>query len=316
MAKRQTKNKKINRKKTDVVDLIDRRDAPGVMFRPSTLDETNRSIEVVAATEAPALVYDPQLYEVVEEVLLMSGAEFPDKVPMTVEHERNASAVIGSFRDIRIEKGEMVGRVYFSSSTDSEPYYIKTKEQHLDRFSVTYEAGSRKSVWLAEGERRSIDGQIFEGPLLVTKKWKLRSLGLVIYGADEKAKARSQKEQKQQTKEIVKMDPKLRAFLERSGLKTDATEAEAYAFMDKLDVKREEVKPEKKVDPEPKVDSDEMVRAAIVAESERSTEIGAMCDRFEVPEDDKKKMIVDTKMTVEMARKAVLMHVEKNKVDP
>ena len=110
------------------------------------------------------------------------------------------------------------------------------------------------------------------------------------------------------------MDPKLRKFLERSGLDANATEAEAYAFMDTLEMKRGEVKPEPKT--ERKVDNDEVIRAAVVAENARVTEIGAMCDRHEMPEDDKKKMIKDTNTTVEMARKAVLMHVEKTKVDP
>lgn len=291
--------------------MIDRKAAPGSMFRPATLDEKTRSIEVVAATETPSTVYDPARYEVVEEVLVMSGAQFPESAPLTVEHERNAAAVIGSLREIKLENGEMVGRVYFSKSSDAEPFFIKVSERHLDSFSVTY--SDRESVWIDEGATANINGRTYTGPLLVTTKWKLRSLGLVIYGADEKAKARNE-EQKKPHKEKITMDPKLRAFLERSGLKKDATEAEALTFMDTLQVERKETsKPAAPATPA--VDPAEIARKAVEADRVRSTEIQAMCERAEYPKADMIKLLNDGD-DVETARKKVFEYVMTNKKDP
>jgi len=101
--------------------------------RPATIDEKSRSVEVIGATENPALVYDPIRYENIEEVLLMSGCEIPadNSIPLTIEHDRSADAVIGSYRDMKIQGDELVGRVYFSTAPDADPYWIKVKEGHL-----------------------------------------------------------------------------------------------------------------------------------------------------------------------------------------
>lgn len=300
-----------SKNKQAIDGLVDRKDAPGASFRASSLDEKTRSIEAVATTEAPASVWDPARYEVVNEVLLMSGAQYPDKVPLTIEHEHYAGSVIGSLRDIKIENDKMVGRVYFSSSTDAEPYYTKTKEQHLDSFSVTY--SDRESTWIADGTTSTIQGRTFTGPLLVTTKWKLRSLGLVIYGADENAKARA--EETKPNKEIIKMDPKLRSFLERSGLKKDATETEAYAFLEGLETQRSAPAQKTEAKPEPvKVDEAEIARKAVEADRMRCSEIIGMCERHEYPKEDMEKLIKDG-ADVETARKAVLDHIEKTKTD-
>lgn len=303
----------MERNNKNIEGMIDRKAAPGSMFRPATLDEKTRSIEVVAATETPSTVYDPARYELVEEVLLMEGATYPAKVPLTIEHERYAGSVIGSLKDIKIEGGQMVGRVVFSSSLDAEPFFVKTKEGHLDSFSVTY--NDRESVWIDEGQSGVVNGRTFSGPLLVTKKWTLRSLGLVIYPADKQAKARSG--ERIIEKEKITMDPKLRSFLERSGLKKDATEAEALAFLDTLQVERNQVetKPVTPVTPTPVVDPAEIARKAVEADRVRSTEIQAMCERAEYPKADMMKLLNDGD-DVETARKKVFEYVMANKKDP
>ena len=49
-------------------------DASGL---PASLEEATRSVEVIASTEAPASVMDWERWEVVREVLLMSGCRIP-----------------------------------------------------------------------------------------------------------------------------------------------------------------------------------------------------------------------------------------------
>jgi hypothetical protein len=288
-------------------EFIERRQAPGSMgFVPGTLDEKTRSVEVVAATEEPAEVYDPARYEVVSEVLLMSGCEIPEpnSVPLTVEHYRSADAVIGSLRDMRTEGDQLIGRVFFSTSDDSEPYWIKVKEGHLDSFSITYPATGRVSVYVSEGESSVIGGKTYDGPILVTKQWTPKALGLVLFGADKNAKARH--EAKPKTNRSKRMDPKLRAFLERCGLDKNATEAEAEAFMERFKVNP--VIPQSvTATPKDTQEVDELtVRAeAASAERERVIEITAMCKRFAC-EDLIEDLVNDPKKTIDIARQQVM----------
>ncbi len=154
------------------MQIIERKQNNFEQITPQTLRESDRSIEVIAATETPARVFDPQRFAVVDETLLMSGAEISDSIPLTVEHERNASAVIGSFRDMRVDGGQLIGRVYFASDADSEKYYIRAKEGHLTKFSVVYPADSRESEYIDDGKTAMLQGRKFSGPMLITKRWK------------------------------------------------------------------------------------------------------------------------------------------------
>lgn len=191
--------------------IIERRQARNNSgYVPGSLDESSRSVEVVAATQAPSDVYDPARWEMVSEVLLMSGCQLPEdgQVPLTVEHERGARAVIGSLREVRINDDQLVGRVYFSTSDDAKPFWVKVREGHLNRFSVTYPVSDRDSVYIAENETAEVEGQRYEGPILVTKKWTPKALGLVLFPADKNAKARNER------KEFTEMKPEKQQSIE------------------------------------------------------------------------------------------------------
>ena len=83
---------------------------------PATLDDSTRSIEVVGATENPVPMYDWQRGEMVSEILLMSGCQMPEtrQMPLLDNHDRySSSAVIGSFREMKTDKGQLTGRAFF-----------------------------------------------------------------------------------------------------------------------------------------------------------------------------------------------------------
>jgi hypothetical protein len=244
--------------------------------KPTTIDDKTRSVEVVGATETPAEVWDPCRFEVCEEILLMSGCQIPadNSIPLTVEHIRSAEAVIGSYRDMKVEGDQLVGRVFFSEAPDAEPYWIKVKERHLKKFSITYPAAERESVFIAEGQTTVVAGKAYTGPLLVTTKWTPKALGLVIFAADDRAQARSEHHANTQ-KEVSTMDPKLRKFLERCGLPATATDAEAQAFLDRA----EPLKPAAQQDPPQ--DLDQIRSEAVGAERTRINEIDALLERYE-----------------------------------
>ena len=288
--------------------------------RPSTLDSETRSVEAVGATETPCWVYDPTRFEEILEVLLMSGCEIPaeNSIPLTIEHERHAGAVIGSYREMRIEEDELIGRVYYSEASDAEPYWVKTKEKHLKRYSVLYSAVDRVSIFIPDKQTETINGKIYTGPLLVTTKWRPKALGLVIFAADQNATARSEQGNKS-NKEEVEMNDKLRKFLERSGLPITATEEDAWAFLDKLDAQRAEGSgttiggapaDTKKTEAEL-----EKVRSEAKGEERtRISEIDALLERYEC-QDLARDLIVGAKTLAE-AQRAVLDKVHAKAKDP
>lgn len=285
--------------------MIERFQLPESM-RLSTLDEKTRSIEVVGATESPAEVFDPERFEIIKEVLLMSGCQIPvdNSIPLTVEHERSAAAVIGSYRDMKIEGDELVGRTYFSEAPDADPYYIKVKERHLKQFSITYPANSRESVYIAEGQTTTVNGKQYTGPLLVTKKWTPKALGLVIFAADERAKARGEHTQIPNKEERI-MDPKLRKFLERMGLPVTATEEEAIAFMERSDVQLPAAAPAAPAKAkETSPDLDKIRADATGVERTRISEIDVLLTRYDC-QDMARDLIVGGK-TLADAQRAIL----------
>ena len=109
------------------------------------------------------------------------------------------------------------------------------------------------------------------------------------------------------------MNEKLRKFLERCGLDSKATEDEAFAYLDGMDLERAvpPVTPEP-VTPEP-VDEEALTARTLQTERARVKEINSMCVRFELP--DTKRTEVEG-LGVEAARIAIMEFIEKNKKDP
>ena len=298
---------------------------------PATYNEANRSVEVIAATENPVMVYDYENRMMVGEVLLMSGLNMPEngQVPVLDSHSRwDTSSVVGSFRNMERASAQLIGRVFFSSAPEAESQNLKVKEGHLTDFSVGFRIEPGGVTYISEGESAIIDGRTFEGPLRVVTDWTLKELSVCPIGADPKAKARA--EDGQPTKKELLMDPKMRAFLERHGLPKDATDAEAYDFMERLDSSpadgageraagaaagsppAQSAQPVQQVNA---VDPNEAARKAVEDERARNAEINATCSASGFP-DEAARMIADG-LSVDQARKEVLDLVnKKNSAEP
>ncbi|MCL1915680.1 MAG: hypothetical protein FWG17_03085 [Desulfovibrionaceae bacterium] len=170
-------------------------DAAGL---PLSLDEASRSVEVIASTEAPAMVMDWDRWEVVPEVLLMSGVRIPasGQVPLLDAHSRESfSNVLGSFRGVHVSATELgpalVGRCHFSTVKEADEAFILVREGHATDVSVGYEV--KAHIWLKEGESTVVEGKSFTGPLRIVTDWSLAELSLCPIGADANAKIRSTK---------------------------------------------------------------------------------------------------------------------------
>jgi hypothetical protein len=303
-------------------DKLPRRDVVLLTGRgaPSTLDEAARTVEVVVATEQPVRVYDWRRDMVINEVLLLSGLKpLPRQVPFLDTHSRWSMAdMLGSLRDFRTEGDQVLATAHFSES--AEQAWTLAREGHLTDVSVGYQV--EKFVWVEEGKTAKVDGRDFTGPVRVVTRWRIKEVSAVPIGADDKAKVRAQADSPKQ--EEGTMDPKLRKFLESRGLAKDATEQEAWEFLERMELPRE---PENPTDPPPDAsqrqaaagdppnqDDDavqqaarEAAIAAVRAEQERIFEIRAMCRQHGLPDDQVDQMISDS-LTVDQARAKVLEH--------
>ena len=169
-------------------------DASGL---PASLDEATRSVEVIASTEAPASVMDWERWEVVREVLLMSGCRIPASgqlVLLDTHSRESVNRVLGSFRSARIAATEhgpaLVGRTHYSTVEEADNAFTKVKEGHVTDVSIGYEVLAH--IWVKEGESVSLEGKTFDGPLRIGVEWVPRELSLCPIGADANAKIRNQ----------------------------------------------------------------------------------------------------------------------------
>lgn len=239
-------------------------------LRADTLNEDERSIEAVLATEAPVLAFDLRRFEVVLEVLRMDGVEIPasGQVVMLDTHDRSSvQKVLGSTRGVRVEKGELVGRNFYADTATAEDAWKLVRGKHITDNSIGYQPLEFKII--ERGEKATINGVVYEAPgtraLRITTRWKLSENSNVPVGADALAKMRDELEingTETQTAGGLAMDPKLRKFLEKKGLRKEATEEEAQAFLAELPEETRAEAPGAQTEPAPKKPAAPAQRAA------------------------------------------------------
>jgi hypothetical protein len=166
-------------------------------FAPASINEEQRSFEAVVSTETRAMIFDYRNYEVIEEILVARGGQFPARVPLLPNHNRySVTDVIGSALDFRVENNQWVGRGVLASPADPndpvERIWKRVAEGHLRAVSIGYRVleytnippGKRAVV----GEREFAAG---DRTLRVTTAWRVHELSLTPIGADSEALIRS-----------------------------------------------------------------------------------------------------------------------------
>ena len=161
--------------------------------RAESWRESDRSFEVVLATEAPVLVMDLQRWEPVQEVLMMKGCKLPRnrQVPLLDSHDRSSvrEGQIGSIRELRVDGEQLLGRCYISTTEDQ--IATKVKEGHVTDISAGYQV--RNSVVIEPGQTQDVEGRKFTAgarALRVTTEWPIKEGSLCPIGADEDTKVR------------------------------------------------------------------------------------------------------------------------------
>ncbi|MBE7413848.1 MAG: hypothetical protein HS130_00915 [Deltaproteobacteria bacterium] len=272
---------------------------------PASLDEGTRSVEVVGATENPVPVWDWERWEMVPEVLLMDGCELPGtgQVPLLENHYRfSTSDVLGSYRGMKIEGGKLIGRAHFSEVEESQKPYQKVREGHLTDFSIGYRI--HEATYIPAGEKQTVNGRTYQGPVKIATRWTPKELSITPIGADEEAKVRAAAAPGHiNAKQEEEMDKKVREYLESRGLKKDASEEEAYRFLEKLEMRKEEppAQPAGGGDDAAKAEAARLEGAR--AEQSRIIEIRSMCEQAGCPEEV--DAFIKGNKPVEEARKAM-----------
>lgn len=212
---------------------------------PATMNEEKRTVDATFATETPVMEFDYERYEYVPTVLLMSGCQLPKdrSLVMLDNHNRRGQIkenIKGTGRDCKVEDRELVGTLAFSSMAADE--WALVKEGHLRGVSIG--RTDDKSMFIPDGQSERLDGQTFKGPLRVVTSWTPREISLVPIGADPNAMLRG--EQSEPDREKPEPDPRdairsaqedftmnliLKAFLVTRGLKADASNEDAIAFL-------------------------------------------------------------------------------------
>jgi hypothetical protein len=268
--------------------------------RAKTFSDEARSVESVISTETPVPMPDWERYEMIPEVLLSSGAEFPKsrQVPFLDSHNRySVKDQLGSARSIVVNENTLTATLFFGRGASAEDAMQGVRDGHITDVSVGYDV--LKRTFIPAGETRTIKGRDFTGPMNVVTKWRLREVSLTPIGADAQAKLRgldpaaivfrSPKE-----KEVFEMNAKLRRLLESRGMPIELSDEEAQRWLldntDKLNVDDKKPVTEDRslptADELAKLVADATRAAVLAAAAERKafeTEVRELCELSDMP---------------------------------
>jgi hypothetical protein len=241
--------------------------------RASTFNEEARSVEAVISTETPVMMPDWTRYEMIPEVLIASGIEYPKsrQVPFLDSHNRySVKDQLGSARSIETAEKQVSATLFFSRAANAEEALQSVRDGHITDVSVGYDV--LKRVFIPKGETQTVSGRTFSGPMNVVTKWKLREVSLTPIGADAQAKLRGLDPaaivfRSPSEKDDFEMNEELRKLLESKGMPATHTDEQAQRWLIDNASKLGEVKEERKDPPAPPSVTD---LAKLVADATRA----------------------------------------------
>lgn len=209
-------------------------------MRGDSINKDARSISSLISTETPAQVMDWTRWEIIDEVLLARGVEAADSVPVLANHLRySLDTVLGRAVNVKTTgKGVEADLFFVKGDAEVDKVWNKIEQRALDSVSVGYRA--LDYIDIPPGGSQKIGDKVFNGGtrgLRVTKRWALKEVSVVPIGADQFAKMRNEAGIPPQITgkvNAMKLTPQMLAYLRSLGLRKDAPEAEALAFMAKL----------------------------------------------------------------------------------
>ena len=164
-----------------------------IHLRAATLDEDQRTVEAVIASEGRVRVLDMGSFNIVEEILKVHGAELPSQVVLLDSHQRGLIELIrGHVRNMRVEGATIVGVLHFDSDAKSEVAWQKLRAGSLTDVSAGYAV--IEATTIPPRQTRTVAGVSYTAgdiALSVASKWLLREVSLTPIGADPSATIRT-----------------------------------------------------------------------------------------------------------------------------
>jgi hypothetical protein len=213
-------------------------------LQPDSINDEERSVEAIIATEDDTTVYDMRTRSAVDEVLLMDGWEHVDQVVLVDSHPQARSDragittedVRGSVRSMRVNNGQLVARLFFATDEASQRLWEKVRAKHVRDISVG--VFPLEQTEIPPGRSATVRGKTYaagQRRKLIETKWQLDEVSVTPRGADTKAKIRQAVfPTPGTTLESVPMNETLRAYFESLGLAKGADEAAVGVFRGKL----------------------------------------------------------------------------------
>lgn len=167
-----------------------------INMRASSANDENMTIDAVLSTETPVRMYDCFEGGRMDEVLLASGRQKADYLPMLDSHNRySIEDVLGHMSNIRTEGTDTVVTCNFDKNDEaSVKVYKKYRDGHARGFSVGYSV--MKYVDIAPGQSATVQGKTYtagkERKLRLVTDWRPYEGSAVAIGADRFALTRGQ----------------------------------------------------------------------------------------------------------------------------
>ena len=170
-------------------------------LRAETANDAARTVECWIATESAVPMLDYERWEMLDEILLARGARLPTQVPLLDTHSRDSvERVLGSLRNLRVEKDRVCGTIHFDESEPAQRAYGKVARGHITDVSAGYRVVA--AVEIEPGETAKVEARDFtagQRRMRVATSWDLREGSLVPIGADREAKIRAAQEERRRS---------------------------------------------------------------------------------------------------------------------
>lgn len=159
-----------------------------------------------------------------------------DKIPALLEHVRDWR--VGFIDNCVVDNNGFHETGEFLSNEQAQSIRSDGADGFPWQASIGVQA--HRIEELKEGESAEVNGMTVDGPIDIWRKASVFETSFCAFGADDDTAAVAMSADAI-TQQEESMNKRLKEFLERRGLKADATEQEAWAFLEQLDVKDAEL---------------------------------------------------------------------------
>ena len=181
-------------------------------FRTFTLEKSDGDglPRGILTTEQAVEMFDWTRGEFVPEVILMSGMKARGLTIKLLDTHNTDSVrnVLGSFEDLQVKQAgernvphKFVDGEIRVSKTEPD-IQTKLEEGHINEMSIGYRYHDDDTIHLKKGEKQTVEGKEYEGPINIRTKWEAQEASLVPIGADNQAQIRGFKSIKEAQKTI------------------------------------------------------------------------------------------------------------------